>query len=402
MTGPGRDKAARALRGIINVGAVDADAHGELGRQFSIQGFPTIKLLHTEGGKVQATDYKGGRTASELAQWALQQASKIAMGRIGAKPSGSSGGGSGGRQGGSGAGGGGFYDGTDVVTLDDGNFHSEVIDGDHMFFVEFYAPWCGHCQSLKPTWIDLAGQLEGRVRVGAVDCTANQQTCSEFGVRGFPTIKFFGSNKERPEEYNGGRDVGSLRDFAASRWAKQQPPPEVRELVDEHVWEEHCLGHAADADLDIPAVKPRQLCLVAFLPHILDTKAAGRQALIKILQGLAAKYKDRPFSYFWAEGAALPALEANVGVGGYGYPALIAFNPTKRKYATLKAAFEEHHVQEWMENVRLGFERVSDVEGKLAAIESRTPWDGSDAAEVVEDEFDLADLMGDEDGKGEL
>ena len=49
-----------------------------------------------------------------------------------------------------------------------------------------------------------------------------------------------------------------------------------------------------------------------------------------------------------------------------------------------------------------GFERVSDVEGKLATIESRTPWDGSDGAEVVEDEFDLADLMGDEDDKGEL
>ncbi len=43
---------------------------------------------------------------------------------------------------------------------------------------------CGHCQSLKPAWIDLAKNLEGRVRVGAVDCTANKQTCSEFGVNG--------------------------------------------------------------------------------------------------------------------------------------------------------------------------------------------------------------------------
>ena len=32
-----------------------------------------------------------------------------------------------------------------------------------------------------------------------------------------------------------------------------------------------------------------------------------------------------------------------------------------------------------------GFERVSDVEGKLAAIESRAPWDGSDGEEVVEE-----------------
>jgi len=69
---------------------------------------------------------------------------------------------------------------------------------------------------------------------------------------------------------------------------------QVRELVDEHVWEEHCLGHEADADLDIPAVKPRQLCLVAFLPHILDTRAAGRQALIKVRNFI---------SHCWSTGA---------------------------------------------------------------------------------------------------
>lgn len=45
---------------------------------------------------------------------------------------------------------------------------------------------------------------------------------------GFPTIKFFGENKERPEDYNGGRDTGSLAAFASERWASQQPPPEVR------------------------------------------------------------------------------------------------------------------------------------------------------------------------------
>lgn len=44
---------------------------------------------------------------------------------------------------------------------------------------------------------------------------------------GFPTLKFFGENKERPEDYNGGRDTGSLASFATQRWSAQQPPPEV-------------------------------------------------------------------------------------------------------------------------------------------------------------------------------
>jgi hypothetical protein len=43
-----------------------------------------------------------------------------------------------------------------------------------------------------------------------------------------------------------------------------------------------------------------------------------------------------------------------------------------------------------------GFERVEDVRGELAAVESRSPWDGGDGEEVVEEEFDLADLMNEE------
>ena len=37
---------------------------------------------------------------------------------------------------------------------------------------------------------------------------------------------------------------------------------------------------------------------------------------LQLLTNLATQFKTRPFSYFWAEGAQQPALEANVGVGG--------------------------------------------------------------------------------------
>ena len=42
----------------------------------------------------------------------------------------------------------------------------------------------------------------------------------------------------------------------------------------------------------------------------------GREKLLSILRSLTTLYKDRPFSYFWAEGGAQPDLEANFGVGG--------------------------------------------------------------------------------------
>ena len=64
----------------------------------------------------------------------------------------------------------------DVVALSDANFHQEV-QGSDLWLVEFFAPWCGHCKSLKSDWEQLASNVKGRVKIGAVDCTANDATC---------------------------------------------------------------------------------------------------------------------------------------------------------------------------------------------------------------------------------
>lgn len=373
----------------MTVAAVDADAHPSLAQEFGIQGFPTIKaMIVTKSGTIKAVDYKGARAAESIVKWGLEQAEKVAMSRLGSKSSSGSSGSSSQSSGSDG-----FYAGTSVVELTDENFHSKVSNSDDEFwFVEFYAPWCGHCKALKPTWIELAGELDGRVMVGAVDCTENQQTCSEFGVQGFPTIKFFGSDKSRPESYGGGRDTGSLSAFAIERWAKSRPPPEVRELTDNEVWTEHCIGHPANSDVGLKEKKPAQLCLVAFLPNILDTKASGRQELLDILKKVSESYKERPFTWFWAEGGSQVNLESNFGVGGFGYPGFVAFAPQKGKYASMRSAFNQDSLKEFLDSVRTGRERIAEIDGQLATLNEVAAWDGSDGQEVLEEEISLEDL----------
>ncbi len=63
----------------------------------------------------------------------------------------------------------------------------------------------GHCKNLKGPWTEAAGKLKGQVKLGAVDCTAHQATCQQYGVQGYPTIKWFGANKQRPSDYQAGR-----------------------------------------------------------------------------------------------------------------------------------------------------------------------------------------------------
>jgi len=52
-------KAAKALKGIVKIGAADVDQHKELGGRFSIQGFPTIKIFGMDKNK--PADYQGAR-----------------------------------------------------------------------------------------------------------------------------------------------------------------------------------------------------------------------------------------------------------------------------------------------------------------------------------------------------
>lgn len=51
--------------------------------------------------------------------------------------------------------------------------------------------------------------------VGDVDCTVEESVCSDFGVRGYPTLKYFTADTgAKGEDYNSGRDLDSLKAFA--------------------------------------------------------------------------------------------------------------------------------------------------------------------------------------------
>ena len=69
-----------------------------------------------------------------------------------------------------------------VVKLTADNFKDLVINSDELWFVEFYAPWCGHCQKMEPAWKQVAKRLKGVVNVGAVDMTTDQSVGQPYNV----------------------------------------------------------------------------------------------------------------------------------------------------------------------------------------------------------------------------
>lgn len=105
----------------------------------------------------------------------------------------------------------------DVIELTAANFQSKVVQSSDLWLVEFYAPWCGHCKNLAPEWAKAAKALKGIVKVGAVDMDKEQSVGAPYQIKGFPTIKIFGSNKNSPSDYSGGRTAQAIVDEALSQ-----------------------------------------------------------------------------------------------------------------------------------------------------------------------------------------
>jgi len=252
--------------------------------------------------------------------------------------------------------------------------------------IEFYAPWCGHCKTLAPHWQSAATELKGKIKLGALDATVHSNMANKFGVRGFPTIKFFGAGAKTIDsavDYDGGRTSGDIVSWGLSKAAENIPPPEVLEGVHSSSLEDAC--------------NEKQLCVIAVLPHILDCQADCRNDYLRILRDLAEKFRKNLWGWVWIEGGAQSEVEDAFGIGGFGYPAMAALNSRKMKFSILKGPFSYDGINEFLRDLSYGKGQTAPVKGAaLPKLQKREPWDGKDGKPPVEEELDLSDVDMDE------
>ncbi|KAH8052668.1 intramolecular oxidoreductase [Aureococcus anophagefferens] len=79
-----------------------------------------------------------------------------------------------------------------VLVLTASNFQNKVNEQyDTGMMVEFYAPWCKHCQALAPVYAEAAQALKGDVVLAKIDATQAQALAQQHGATGYPSVKFF-------------------------------------------------------------------------------------------------------------------------------------------------------------------------------------------------------------------
>merc|ERR1711981_707891 len=106
---------------------------------------------------------------------------------------------------------------------------AKAVEAHDYLLAEFYAPWCGHCKQLTPEYAKAAKAFadQDNIALAKIDATIHGDLAKKYGVRGYPTLKWFKKDPENALEYGGGRKEAEI-----VSWITKKTGPTAVDLAD--------------------------------------------------------------------------------------------------------------------------------------------------------------------------
>ena len=383
---PAYNQIASLLKGIATVGAIDASSDGpgkRIASEYGVGSFPTLKLFRGEGKEV--ADVKS-RDPNEIVNAVLGAIQKTIQERAGGG-NGNAGGNAGNTDSNTNSNTNGGKDASNVMQLTSTNFAQKVYDNPEIIAIAFIAPWCGHCKNLIPEWTKASSQLiNSGATLAIIDATEEEALAAEFGVQGFPTIKIFPGGKKNKSDvmdYEGGREAEQIVQYVLQEVDRSGVPKEISELTSQAILDETCQGR-------------NKICVLAALPHILETGAEGRNKYKAIIMDASKAVRGMAFQFAWFEGSSQPQLEKALDLT-FGFPAIAAYSMEKGVYTVHRSSFTEMNVRKFLMGITTGKQATYKIE-EVPLVETVERWDGKDGVPFEEEYWDDDDDDGDGDG----
>jgi thioredoxin len=90
-----------------------------------------------------------------------------------------------------------------VGKVSDADFEAQVLKATEPVVVDFWAPWCGPCRQIAPVLEEIAGSLDGKVKIVKLNVDESPKTATEYRIMSIPTLMLFKGGHEASRQVGG-------------------------------------------------------------------------------------------------------------------------------------------------------------------------------------------------------
>ncbi|CRG96392.1 protein disulfide isomerase, putative [Plasmodium gallinaceum] len=235
-----------------------------------------------------------------------------------------------------------------VIILNDKNFDKNVLQNDdNVWFVFFYAPWCGHSKPIHPMFDELAKKVSHlkNAKIAKIDATVEQRTAQTYRISHYPSFRLFpagNKNSHSAIDYNDSRTIEDLYQFFLKHYVEKK---ELIQLTSQQVFDEYC---------------EKGVCLLAFLPNKEDTEPTYFKSYISILKNVLKDVNNLPVTLMWTQAGDQLDIVQKLNLT-FGFPTVIALSFSKNVYSILKGNYSESSIKNFITQMMMGKSSVENL-----------------------------------------